>query len=683
MIRRPDQLYDLLPALYRQRDLQLGSPLRAVFAILQDQSDLLETDIQSLYDNWFVETCEPWVLAYIGELVAAGRLGRRQHPRIDTRSLVANTLAYRRRKGTAATLQAALEQATGWPSRVVEPRSLIAATPAIRGSGEPATRTLDFRDRACLASVGGAFERAARMATVRPDPPLGSGRLGVSLWRLRSYPVEGVTAAMIDGRGDRRTFHPLGLDQPLFNRRRSPNPLEIDDVRCKPSPITRAALRVDLAEWQAKPDGPPRDNLFCDPVALNVSIGAPDAVLQTRLGPEDLVVADLSHWTVPRHSGAARVALDPERGRLLMLKSDDREAKVSTDHSYGFADDIGGGCYDRPIAPSSADRLHRRAWLDPARVWTWEGAASAADLEAALSRWCAQPEDGVIQIQGCGTVAPQIENAWTLDLRSGEGRNLVIRAGRRQRPCLDGSLHIIAGEPGGTLFLDGLLIGGSLRIEGEITLILRHCTVLPRRVAPAIFVRRGEPAASMARVIIEYSIVGPVRLPCEGVSLEISHSIVDGGPDDAILGDTAFGPLTSVDSSTIAGPVSVRGLSASDSMFLDPIRVADPREGYLRYCWRPASSRTPSHVVACLPPPPGDVGDGGLAAPVFISRRPGQPGYFYFTPNTPRAILTGASDDMAFGVFRDLGDVVRLDNYEDALTEYLPYGLSISRVFQT
>src|ERR1051326_6966821 len=75
-MRPADFLYGLLPAIYREQDLSLGTPLRALFAILQQQYDLLEDDIGALYDNWFVETCEPWVLPYLAELLGATEVTR-------------------------------------------------------------------------------------------------------------------------------------------------------------------------------------------------------------------------------------------------------------------------------------------------------------------------------------------------------------------------------------------------------------------------------------------------------------------------------------------------------------------------------------------------------------------------------------------------------------------------------
>src|SRR5215471_8646374 len=64
-----DRIYHLLPVIYRQRDEELGGPLRDLLRVIAEQVNVVEDDILQLYDNWFIETCQDWVVPYIGELV--------------------------------------------------------------------------------------------------------------------------------------------------------------------------------------------------------------------------------------------------------------------------------------------------------------------------------------------------------------------------------------------------------------------------------------------------------------------------------------------------------------------------------------------------------------------------------------------------------------------------------------
>jgi len=67
-----DRLYELLPVIYRMRDHEQGEPLRALLQVVSEQVEVVEDDIERLYENWFIETCEDWVVPYIGDLLGYG-----------------------------------------------------------------------------------------------------------------------------------------------------------------------------------------------------------------------------------------------------------------------------------------------------------------------------------------------------------------------------------------------------------------------------------------------------------------------------------------------------------------------------------------------------------------------------------------------------------------------------------
>src|SRR6266478_306080 len=66
----PDRLYKLMPAVYRERDEQEAFPLRDLLRLVTEQSDILYSDIQLLWDNFFIETCDRWAIPYIGDLIS-------------------------------------------------------------------------------------------------------------------------------------------------------------------------------------------------------------------------------------------------------------------------------------------------------------------------------------------------------------------------------------------------------------------------------------------------------------------------------------------------------------------------------------------------------------------------------------------------------------------------------------
>src|SRR4028119_1236976 len=126
-----DRLYKLLPAIYQIRDAVEGEPLRALLALIEQELLTIEGDITDLYENWFIETCAEWAVPYIGDLLDVEKLyadNSRVYGQQERRAYVANTLAYRRRKGTTAMLEQLTQDVTGWRARAVEFARLVGTT---------------------------------------------------------------------------------------------------------------------------------------------------------------------------------------------------------------------------------------------------------------------------------------------------------------------------------------------------------------------------------------------------------------------------------------------------------------------------------------------------------------------------------------------------------------------------
>src|SRR5258706_3712605 len=128
-----DHLYQLLPAIYRQRDAEQGYPLQALLRVVEEQVNVVEADISQLYRNWFIETCDDWVVPYIGDLIGwqqvheAGEPGSSGSARDRGRNKIlipprelANTIRFRRQKGTLALLQLLANDVAAWPARAVD-----------------------------------------------------------------------------------------------------------------------------------------------------------------------------------------------------------------------------------------------------------------------------------------------------------------------------------------------------------------------------------------------------------------------------------------------------------------------------------------------------------------------------------------------------------------------------------
>src|SRR4051794_35125012 len=104
-------LYDRLPELYPIEDAkQQDLPLRALLAPLEEAFSAIHADIEALYHDLFVETCDGWVLPYIADLLGTSHLSG--DPATIRRD-VAGTIGWRRRKGTLGAIEAITEALTG------------------------------------------------------------------------------------------------------------------------------------------------------------------------------------------------------------------------------------------------------------------------------------------------------------------------------------------------------------------------------------------------------------------------------------------------------------------------------------------------------------------------------------------------------------------------------------------
>src|SRR5262249_49934589 len=145
-------------------------------------------------------------------------------------------------------------------------------------------------------------------------------------------------------------------------------------------------------------------------------------------GTGDIVAADLSDaggglWA---HRPKDKIAIDPVLGRLAFPENLDPPEEVLVTHHYGFADDLGGGEYDRL---STID-----VKLTPVRH-----VVMGDDLQAALD---SVHDGGSVQIDDSGRYDE------TPSIAVGASKRLELRAANRVRPTLvlGGDLEIRGGD---------------------------------------------------------------------------------------------------------------------------------------------------------------------------------------------------------------------------------------------
>ncbi len=174
-------------------DKRQRGPLKALLSVISEQSLVLEEDLAELYDNLFIETCAEWVVPYIGELIGVRGISAFPGASFTERAIVANTMAYRRRKGTTAMLEQLARDVTDWNASVVEYFQRLATTQYMNHIRLDNLAVASLHDVAALETIGTPFDSVTRTADVRRIESLGGKynipNVGIFLWRLADYSV--------------------------------------------------------------------------------------------------------------------------------------------------------------------------------------------------------------------------------------------------------------------------------------------------------------------------------------------------------------------------------------------------------------------------------------------------------------------------------------------------------------
>jgi hypothetical protein len=733
-----DRLYQFLPAVYRLRDVDQGLPLQALLRIITEQADVIDADISQLYENWFIETCQDWVVPYIADLIGHTPVHQAGEPSPGTsvedrlrnkiltpRREVANTIRFRRRKGTLSVLVDLAEAVAGWPARPVEFYKLLSVTQSINHLRLHRGRTADLREGVALQFLNGPFDRMAHTAEVRrilsahDSGWFNIPTVGLFVWRLKSYSVsfeEGIAvretpAYCVEGVGTQCfTFSVLGNDAPLYNHpQRELVPTSIPGEINLPVPIRRRAFekknKYSGGMGVASPEyyGPDKSLLIWAP---NWPVkDAPQPI------PIDAIVpADLSGWQYRANPG--KLAVDPELGRIVFPLRQVPKEGVWVAYHYGFSADIGGGEYARPLEQPPG-----------ATVYTVGLHGKYPHINDALSQWKTdQPAHAVIEVTDSAVYVEQInislQKDQTLELRASNGKRPVIRLLDWQTSLPDNLS--VEGAEGSWFILDGFMVTGrAVQFSGDIKgATIRHCTLVPGwalecNCAPC---RPADPSIeindNLGCLTIEHSILGPISLNRDPVAndalpIRLRDSILDATSTDrdalfAPGGVIAYATLT-LKRCTVFGAIRVHSIKlAENSIFQGLVTVARRQIGCIRFCYVSPNCRTPRRYE-CQPDlveaavQDQFIRDNGSmspaqrdtlvaserlrVAPQFNSTRYGKPTYCQLSSSCALEIVRGADDESEMGVLHDLFQPQRAANLRVRLDEFTPAGMEAGIIF--
>lgn len=721
-----DRLYKLLPVAYRMRDAEQGFPLQMLLRVIEEQVKLVEDNIEQLYDNWFIETCEDWVVPYIGDLIgyrpvhvaapedSSSALDKALVPRRE----VANTIHFRRRKGTLTVLEDLAFAVSGWPAKAVEFDKSVAVTQSLNHIHQMRGRTTDLRSHGSLSSLGTPFDHSSHTFDIRGTSSsrsrgrYGLPEVGVFVWRLKPFSVTHTPAYCLEEAGNHCfTFSILGNDTPLFAKAVPAGfHKQVIDL---PTPI----LREEFDRLEIK-DGVEHhcasERFYGAERSLAIWAGKwADLDPKLPVPAERIVSADLSGWSYRPKPG--QVAVDTELGRIAFPPSQLPPEGVWTTYNFAFSAAIGGGEYERPpFMPSGGDVKYYYVRPD-----------AFPSISQACRQWAADnSKHGIIEIGDSGVYEEQVR------INIGEGKTLELRAAQGTRPTIflgdrranQPDPMLISGERGSRFVLDGILVTGrAIEIRQHLDeLVIRHCTLVPGWTlhSDCEAHRPGEASLVLAsrfgRVDIEHSIVGPIvvqevdpQVPSEPFKFFARDSILDATrpslPVISGMGNMVAQLEIDIRRCTVLGQVQAHAVKlAENCIFTGEIGVARRQVGCMRFCFVPKGSRTPKRYH-CQP----DLVKAAAASlahrdhlpaeerqaledeetsrvePQFLSLRFGQPTYCQLADDCADEINRGASDQSELGAFHDLYRPQREANLRSRLDEYTPADCNAGLFFAT
>lgn len=218
-------LYERLPEIYRIKDQELAEKylyadqpaaadqLKSFLEPVEEMFSKIHENIESLYHDFFIETCDEWVIPYIADLLGTSHL---KGDAWTLRADVADTIALRRRKGTLGAIELLTYILTKWGVHSVELRenllwnqhlnhqrpdeggALPYGLPKVKRSAPVRGGTVNLRDPSLLALLTHKFNQPfdpfAHVVDVRPSE-IGQVRynlpnLAIYLWRLQAFRLD-------------------------------------------------------------------------------------------------------------------------------------------------------------------------------------------------------------------------------------------------------------------------------------------------------------------------------------------------------------------------------------------------------------------------------------------------------------------------------------------------------------
>jgi hypothetical protein len=651
--------------------------LDLLLAGVDEQVEVLAADIDSIWDDLFIESCADWAVPYIGALVGL--------PPDASRLEVAYAVALRRRKGTPAALEDFAEIATGLTARVLEGWQLTLWAQRLGHPPPPRVASMSLADGSRFR-IGTPFDRVRHSVTPSgPYNPLAATAV-VWPWQVASF-----IAAEAAPTGDPRRFslHPLGAEAPPYIEPQSGRTTaeqvsgvlrtrtgdELDaPVRATYRVFEALAAPGQIAygtNWTIDPAHPLAQVLApLQPVLLELSLdGVPIPWTSLRFGSLP------PGSPAPAPPTATQAVVDVARGRVELgsgLSGTLRSTwhRPLTGDLGPLSSDLDGNPAARVVITVDPNAAPDAVTAQTLADGITKAEAQSAGLDPAESKF--GTPDVEIRLRTSDRLPAPPPQSFTPTLPRWR-----IVAERTMTPAIVGDLDLDL--DGCCLELDGFYLSGDMILgKGFDGVALSFVTMNPAAGSTVSIAHDAWGLAFSA----QRSILGAIRAELSSRPLTLTDSIVDafgsalrtcgdsggGTVRDAVAAQVRFAPALACSGVTFVGAVHTESIDAADCLFVDGVDAVQQQEGCIRHCYLGQNVPSP----APLPP---QYRCGPFPPPVFASIGFEAAGYYALDMNRPQELLSAASDGGEIGAYNHLRRGARIARLRRRVHEFVPLGL--------
>jgi hypothetical protein len=651
--------------------------LDLLLAGVDEQVELLASDVDTVWEDLFIESCADWAVPYIGALVGlppdAGRLE------------VAYAVALRRRKGTPAALEDFAEIATGLTARVVEGwqstlwAQRLGHPPPLRIASMSLADGSRFR-------VGTPFDRVRHSVTPSgPYNPL-AGTAIVWPWQVGTF-IAAEAAPTADPR--RYSLHPLGAEAPPYvapQTGRSAADQASGALRARTGDELDAPVRATYRVFEAL--AAPRQitygtNWTIDPAHPLAQIPAPlqPVLLELTLDGAQIPWSSLRFGSLPPGAPApapptaTQAVVDVARGGVELGTGLSGTLRATwhrplTGDLGPLASDLDGDPSARVVVVVDPSATPDAVTATTLADGIAKAEAQSAGLDPVGSEY-GRP-DVEIRLRTSDRLAAPPPQSFAPTLPRWR-----IVAERTMTPTVVGDLDLDLDAC--CLELDGCYLTGDLILgKGFDGVSLAFVTMDPTAGSTVELAHDAWGTPFSAR----RSILGAVRAELSSQPLILQDSIVDGLGSrlrtcgdpaggtmrDAVAAQVRFAPGLVCSGVTFVGAVHTESIDAADCLFADGVDAVQQQEGCVRHCYLGPDVPTP-------PPLPPQYRCGPFPAPIFASTGFEAAGYYALDLNRLQPLLSAATDGGEVGAYHHLRRGARIERLRRRVHEFVPLGL--------